>query len=53
MARIEPRIGDDLTTSPQNPWLRHFRQQQGGQRFANADDAEHRTSGRPQHHFPL
>jgi hypothetical protein len=28
MARTESRIGDDLSTSPQNPWLGHFRQQQ-------------------------
>jgi hypothetical protein len=40
MAWIEARIGDHLSTAPQNPWLWHFRQEQGGQGIADADDAE-------------
>src|SRR5271154_6108775 len=48
MARIEPRICDDLTTSPQNRWLGHFRQQQSSQRFADADDAEQQVASAAQ-----
>ena len=43
LAWIEPDIGDHLATPAQDPWLRHLRQQRGGKRLADTDDAEHRV----------
>ena len=44
VARIEPGIGDHLATPTQNSWLRHLRQQRGGKRLADTDDAEQQVA---------
>ena len=44
VAWIEPGIGDHLATSTQHFWRRHLRQQRGGQRLADTDDAEQQVA---------
>src|SRR3954471_3624264 len=48
MAWIEARIGDHLSTAPQDAWLWHFCQEQGGQGIADADDAEQQVASAAQ-----
>src|ERR1700712_386797 len=48
VARVEPRVGDHLATPTQNLWLRHLHQEQGGQRFADAADAEQEVASAAQ-----
>src|SRR6185503_15418835 len=48
MAWVEARVGDHLGTVPQNPWLWHFRQEQGRQGVADADDAEQQVTSAAQ-----
>ena len=44
VARIEPRIGNDLTTPTQHPRFRHLCHQQGGQRVADTNDADQQVA---------